>query len=189
MKSQAGTSAGSTTVSAVNCGQTSAVIRRQAIRAIQPGFPRRVSRTIPSGTSKSRSANKAGRLSGAVNSVFSADEFAYQLWRKVPLPNFEQVEPATRKAIAAHHRLGVTAVYENHHQRIWNENPRGGLPYAAVSFRPRRCAGGIALAVPLAFRAKRKKPGVSGAFSYGHGGHHFWRPYQSLISFLAWSLA
>lgn len=55
-----------------------------------------------------------GRLSGAVNSVFSGDEFAYQMWRKVPLPSFELVKPATRKAIAEHHRLGVTAIYENH---------------------------------------------------------------------------
>lgn len=55
-----------------------------------------------------------GRLSGAVNAVFSDDEFAYQLWRKVPLPDFELVKPATQKAIAEHHRLGVTAIYENH---------------------------------------------------------------------------
>ena len=55
-----------------------------------------------------------GRLSGAVNAVYSGDEFAYQLWRKVPLPDFELVKPATLKAIAEHHRLGVTAIYENH---------------------------------------------------------------------------
>jgi predicted amidohydrolase YtcJ len=63
---------------------------------------------------KDSDGQPTGRLTGVVNMVFSADEFAYQLWRKVPLPNFELVAPATRKAIAAHHRLGVTAVYENH---------------------------------------------------------------------------
>jgi len=53
-------------------------------------------------------------LLGAVNSVFSNDEFAYELWRKVPVSNFDLVLPATRRAIAMHHRLGVTAIYENH---------------------------------------------------------------------------
>jgi predicted amidohydrolase YtcJ len=55
-----------------------------------------------------------GRLHGAVNSVFSNDEFAYALWRKVPAADFDLVLPATRRAIATHHRLGVTAIYENH---------------------------------------------------------------------------
>jgi predicted amidohydrolase YtcJ len=55
-----------------------------------------------------------GRLHGAVNSVFSNDEFAYGLWHKIPLADSSLVSPATRRAIATHHRLGVTAIYENH---------------------------------------------------------------------------
>ena len=63
---------------------------------------------------KDERGEPTGRLHGAVNSVFSNDEFAYGLWRKVPVSNFDLVLPATRRAIATHHRLGVTAIYENH---------------------------------------------------------------------------
>lgn len=63
---------------------------------------------------KDEQGEPTGRLHGAVNSVFSNDEFAYGLWRKVPVSNFDLVLPATRRAIATHHRLGVTAIYENH---------------------------------------------------------------------------
>lgn len=63
---------------------------------------------------KDERGEPTGRLHGAVNSVFSNDEFAYDLWRKVPVANFDLVLPATRRAIATHHRLGVTAIYENH---------------------------------------------------------------------------
>jgi predicted amidohydrolase YtcJ len=55
-----------------------------------------------------------GRIHGAINAVFSGNEFAYQLWRKLPAVDFELVGPATRCAIAAHHKLGITAIYENH---------------------------------------------------------------------------
>jgi len=55
-----------------------------------------------------------GRIHGAINAVFSGNEFAYQLWRKLPVVDFELVGPATRRAIADHHKLGITAIYENH---------------------------------------------------------------------------
>jgi predicted amidohydrolase YtcJ len=42
-------------------------------------------------------------------------EFAYQLWRKIPLViDSELMLDATRRAVASHHRLGVTAICENH---------------------------------------------------------------------------
>jgi predicted amidohydrolase YtcJ len=63
---------------------------------------------------KDEHGEPTGRLHGAVNSVFSNDQFAYELWRKVPVSDFELVLPATQRAIATHHRLGVTAIYENH---------------------------------------------------------------------------
>lgn len=55
-----------------------------------------------------------GRLHGAVNNVYSEDEFAYSLWRKIPPGDPSRVLPATKQAIATHHRLGVTGIYENH---------------------------------------------------------------------------
>ena len=63
---------------------------------------------------KDAAGEPTGRLHGAVNSVFSGDDFAYQLWRKVPRPDRALVPAATRRAIAEHHRLGVTGIYENH---------------------------------------------------------------------------
>lgn len=63
---------------------------------------------------KDERGESTGRLHGAVNGVFSNDQFTYELWRKVPVSDFDLVLPATRRAIATHHRLGVTAIYENH---------------------------------------------------------------------------
>jgi hypothetical protein len=63
---------------------------------------------------KDAAGEPTGRLHGAVNSVYSGDEFAYQLWRKVPRADRALVPSATRRAIEEHHRLGVTAIYENH---------------------------------------------------------------------------
>jgi predicted amidohydrolase YtcJ len=63
---------------------------------------------------KDAEGEPTGRLHGAVNSVFSGDDFAYQLWRKIPRSDQGLVLPAVRRAIAEHHRLGVTAMYENH---------------------------------------------------------------------------
>lgn len=74
-------------------------------------LPDRVSGVI---IEKDEHGEPTGRLHGAVNSVFSNDEFAYKLWRKVPVADFDLVLPATKRAIASHHRLGVTAIYENH---------------------------------------------------------------------------
>jgi predicted amidohydrolase YtcJ len=78
-----------------------------------------VTRELPNQVSgviieKDEQGEPTGRLHGAVNGVFSNDAFAYELWRKVPVSNFDLVLPATRRAIATHHRLGVTAIYENH---------------------------------------------------------------------------
>jgi predicted amidohydrolase YtcJ len=74
-------------------------------------LPDRVSGVI---IEKDAAGEPTGRLHGAVNSVFSGDDFAYQLWRKVPRADRALVPSATRRAIAEHHRLGVTAIYENH---------------------------------------------------------------------------
>jgi predicted amidohydrolase YtcJ len=56
----------------------------------------------------------SGRIHGAINGVFSGNEFAYQLWRKIPVADFELARPAIRRAISNHHKLGITAIYENH---------------------------------------------------------------------------
>src|SRR5665213_966210 len=63
---------------------------------------------------KDAAGEPTGRLHGSVNSVYSGDDFAYQLWRKVPRTDRALVPSATRRAVADHHRLGVTAIYENH---------------------------------------------------------------------------
>lgn len=63
---------------------------------------------------KDAAGEPTGRLHGSVNSVFSGDGFAYQLWRKVPRTDRALVPSATRRAVAQHHGLGVTAIYENH---------------------------------------------------------------------------
>lgn len=82
-----------------------------AMLGVTRQLPDRVSGVI---IEKDEHGEPTGRLHGAVNSVFSNDQFAYELWRKVPVADFDLVLPATRRAIAAHHRLGVTAIYENH---------------------------------------------------------------------------
>jgi predicted amidohydrolase YtcJ len=74
-------------------------------------LPNRVSGVI---IEKDEHGEPTGRLHGAVNGVFSNDEFAYELWRKLPAADFDQVLPATRRAISTHHRLGVTGIFENH---------------------------------------------------------------------------
>jgi predicted amidohydrolase YtcJ len=63
---------------------------------------------------KDAAGEPTGRLHGAVNNVYSEDEFAYALWRKIPPGDPARVLPATKQAIATHHRLGVTGIYENH---------------------------------------------------------------------------
>jgi predicted amidohydrolase YtcJ len=63
---------------------------------------------------KDAAGEPTGRLHGSVNSVYSGDDFAYQLWRKVPRTDRALVPSATRRAVEEHHRLGVTAIYENH---------------------------------------------------------------------------
>jgi predicted amidohydrolase YtcJ len=63
---------------------------------------------------KDAQGEPTGRLHGAVNGNYSGDDFAYQLWRKVPRTDRGLVPGAIRNAIAEHHRLGITTVYENH---------------------------------------------------------------------------
>jgi predicted amidohydrolase YtcJ len=74
-------------------------------------LPDRVSGVI---IEKDAAGEPTGRLHGSVNSVYSGDDFAYQLWRKVPRADRALVPSATRRAIAEHHGFGVTAIYENH---------------------------------------------------------------------------
>jgi predicted amidohydrolase YtcJ len=64
---------------------------------------------------KDETGNPTGRLHGAVTNGYGGGEFAYQLWRKIPLViDSELMLDATRRAVASHHRLGVTAICENH---------------------------------------------------------------------------
>jgi predicted amidohydrolase YtcJ len=63
---------------------------------------------------KDQNGEPTGRLHGAVNDHFGGDEFAYQLWRKIPVADYRLVTTATRRAIAKYHGLGVTTIYENH---------------------------------------------------------------------------
>ncbi|WJR76625.1 amidohydrolase family protein [Bradyrhizobium sp. NP1] len=55
-----------------------------------------------------------GRLRGSVTNYYNNDTFANDLWLKIPFLKYEHLEPGTRDAIAAYHKVGVTAVYENH---------------------------------------------------------------------------
>lgn len=55
-----------------------------------------------------------GRLRGSVTNYYNNDRFANELWLKIPFLKYEHLEPGTREAIAAYHKVGVTAVYENH---------------------------------------------------------------------------
>jgi predicted amidohydrolase YtcJ len=89
---------------------------------------------------KDAAGEPTGRLHGAVNSVYSGDDFAYQLWRKVPRPDRALVPSATRRAIEEHHRLGVTAIYENHMM----------LKRDIDVFRQLRDAGGLKMRVMAA---------------------------------------
>ena len=64
---------------------------------------------------KDETGDPTGRLHGTVTNGYSGEEFSYQLWRKIPLRvDSELMLDATRRAVAAHHRLGVTGIYENH---------------------------------------------------------------------------
>jgi predicted amidohydrolase YtcJ len=63
---------------------------------------------------KDERSEPSGRIHGAINGVFSGNEFAYQLWRQIPVQDFELVGPAIRRAISNHHRLGITGIFENH---------------------------------------------------------------------------
>lgn len=55
-----------------------------------------------------------GRLRGSVTNYYNNDAFANELWLKIPFLQYQHLEPGTKDAIAAYHRVGVTAVYENH---------------------------------------------------------------------------
>ncbi|MGH7055003.1 MAG: amidohydrolase [Stellaceae bacterium] len=63
---------------------------------------------------KDASGAPTGRLHGSVTNYYSNDPFANALWLKIPFLQYEYLVPGTKRAIAAYHRLGVTAVYENH---------------------------------------------------------------------------
>ncbi len=63
---------------------------------------------------KDAQGEPTGRLRGAVNAVYSGNEFAYRLWRKLPMDHSKWYLPATRHAIDHYHGLGVTGIYENH---------------------------------------------------------------------------
>ena len=55
-----------------------------------------------------------GRLFGAVTTNYNTDPFFREILLRLPGPPPNLVEHATLQAIAAHHRLGITAVYEPH---------------------------------------------------------------------------
>lgn len=55
-----------------------------------------------------------GRMRGSVTNYYNNDDFANDLWLKIPFLKYEHLEPGTQDAIAAYHKVGVTAVYENH---------------------------------------------------------------------------
>ena len=55
-----------------------------------------------------------GRLFGAVTTNYNTDPFFGEILLRLPGPPSHLVEHATRQAIAAHHRLGITTVYEPH---------------------------------------------------------------------------
>jgi predicted amidohydrolase YtcJ len=63
---------------------------------------------------KDASGEPTGILHGSVNNYYTNDAFMNSLLREVPLLQPEAVLPATRKAMAAYNRLGVTTVYEGH---------------------------------------------------------------------------
>lgn len=55
-----------------------------------------------------------GRLFGAVNTNYNTDPFFREVLLRLPSPAAHLVEHGTRQAITAHHRMGITAVYEPH---------------------------------------------------------------------------
>ena len=55
-----------------------------------------------------------GRLYGAVNSNYNTDPFFREILLRLPGPPSHLVEHGTLHGIAAHHRMGITAVYEPH---------------------------------------------------------------------------
>ena len=55
-----------------------------------------------------------GRLYGAVNSNYNTDPFFREILLRLPGPPSHLVEHGTLQGIAAHHRMGITAVYEPH---------------------------------------------------------------------------
>lgn len=61
-----------------------------------------------------RDGEPTGRLRGSVTNYYSYDEFANNLWLKIPFLKYENLIPGTKTAMAAYNRMGVTAVYENH---------------------------------------------------------------------------
>lgn len=63
---------------------------------------------------KSDTGHPTGRLRGSVTNYYSGDAFAEQLWRKIPFLDYQAVVPGIATATRAYHRLGITAVYENH---------------------------------------------------------------------------
>jgi predicted amidohydrolase YtcJ len=63
---------------------------------------------------KGASDAPTGRMRGSVTNYYNNDSFANDLWLKIPFLKYEHLEPGTQDAIAAYHKVGVTAVYENH---------------------------------------------------------------------------
>lgn len=63
---------------------------------------------------KDAQGEPTGRLRGSVTNYYNNDRFANDLWLKIPFLKYEHLEPGTKDAIAAYHKVGVTAVYENH---------------------------------------------------------------------------
>jgi len=88
----------------------------------------------------------SGRIHGAINGVFSGNEFAYQPWRKIPVPDFALVGPAIRRAISNHHRLGIASMWTRDAGRLLQWKEIGSLSPAAyadlviVDRDPIRCA-------------------------------------------------
>jgi predicted amidohydrolase YtcJ len=63
---------------------------------------------------KDESGQPTGRLSGYVNNYYSFDDFARDVWLRIPSLQLDQLIPGTKRAIAEFHKLGNTGVYENH---------------------------------------------------------------------------
>lgn len=63
---------------------------------------------------KAPDGTPTGRMFGSVTNYYSNDQFANDLWLKIPFLKFELLVPGTKRAIGAYHRFGVTGIYENH---------------------------------------------------------------------------